>query len=59
MILLGGRIFEVRLYAASEPVTDPVLCTNYFGISEVESDIRSTDLPSLIAGLPTGAFDPS
>jgi hypothetical protein len=51
-ILLGGALYEVRLYAASEPVVQPVTCTDFFGISEVQVDVRSTNLASLIAGLP-------
>ena len=51
-ILLGGAPYEVRLYAASEPVVQPVNCTDFFGISEVQVDVRSTNLASLIAGLP-------
>ena len=52
-ILLGGAVYEVRLYAANEPVVQPVSCTDFFGISEVQVDIRSTNLASLIAALPT------
>ncbi len=51
-ILLGGAPYEVRLYAASESVVQPVNCTDFFGINEVEVDVRSTNLASLIAGLP-------
>jgi|HubBroStandDraft_2_1064218.scaffolds.fasta_scaffold238080_2 hypothetical protein len=51
-ILLGGASYEVRLFAASEPVVQPVNCTDFFGISEVQVDVRSTNLASLIAGLP-------
>jgi hypothetical protein len=52
MILLGGVPYEVRLYAASEPVVQPVNCTDFFGIDEVQVDVRSTNLAGLIAGLP-------
>ncbi|MFL5308010.1 MAG: hypothetical protein ACJ8F1_22535 [Polyangia bacterium] len=52
-ILLGGAPYEVRVYAADEFVVQPVMCTDFFGISEVQVDIRSTNLASLIAGLPT------
>ena len=51
-ILLGGASYEVRLFAASEPVVQPVNCTDFFGSSEVQVDVRSTNLASLIAGLP-------
>jgi len=51
-ILLGGASYEVRLYAASEPVVQPVNCTDFFGISEAQVDVRSTNLATLIAGLP-------
>jgi hypothetical protein len=52
MILLGGLSYEVRLYAASERVVQPVNCTDFFGIDELHVDVRSTNLASLIAGLP-------
>ena len=50
--MLGDAPYEVRLYAASERVVQPVNCTDFFGISEVGR--RPLDEPrSLIAGLPT------
>ena len=51
-IQIGGASYEVRLYAASEPVVQPVNCTDFFWISDVQVDVRSTNLASLIAGLP-------
>jgi hypothetical protein len=57
-ILLGGAPYEVRLYAASERVVEPVNCTDFFGLSEVQIDVRSTNLASLITGLPI-YVDPS
>ncbi len=51
-ISLGGAPYEVRLYAANEPVVQPVNCTDFFGINEVQVDVRSTNLAGLIAGLP-------
>lgn len=52
-IVLGAALYEVRLFAANEPVVEPVNCTDFFGISEVQVDVRSANLASLIAGLPT------
>jgi hypothetical protein len=55
-ILLGGALYEVRLFAANEAVVPPVNCTDFFGISEVQVDVRATNLASLIAGLPVAVL---
>jgi hypothetical protein len=56
-ILLGGALYQVRLFAASEPVTQPVNCTDFFGESDVQIDVRSTNLANLIGGLPIPGLD--
>ena len=51
LILLDGGLYEVRLYAAHEAVLQPVSCTDFFGVDEVQVDVRSTKLADLIAAL--------
>ncbi len=55
-ILLGGALYEVRLYAVHEAVAQPINCTDFFGLSQVQVDVRAMNLPSLIAGLTTPVF---
>jgi len=57
-IRLGGASYEVRLYAANETIVQPVNCTDFFGTSEVQVDVRATNLGSMIVGLPI-YVDPS
>jgi hypothetical protein len=52
-ILLGGALYEVRLYAVTETVVPPVSCTDFFAESEVQIDVRSMNLATLIANLPS------